>query len=366
MPRYEHVHEGRGEFKSGFKLTLGCLAALVFAFVVVPIALVAACVGGVFGLRGVAEQARRDREAVQAKAEPDLVKPAKAANVGADAIPAKNAGPARALAFKEVYTIDWLDCQLTFTKIGKVPLRHFGDATVSEKDLLMIGVRLSVRDPARKYDYLSWAEDRGLFREDATKLTDDVGNHYALTRFKFGLDVVGRTKAASVKADAPVEDLLVFETPVPAMKYLDLDLDARTVREAGNNVFRFRILREAWDPNYEPKAPPKAVDPPKPGAAKPKPLAVGDAVVLSDPSGFVAIADTEENLEAFAEAEASKNEKAMLDFLIKETVTRTQSGSGATITKIGPAVAKVSLTSGPHKGKTGFVAVMYLSRPDKK
>lgn len=105
-----------------------------------------------------------------------------------------------------------------------------GDVGLSaDKDLeLLLDIRAT--DPAKRFNYTTWT---GTDKH----VKDDLGNTYHHVIFTDGRPV-GRTVNATVMSDNAVVDVLVIERPVPAAKYLDIDLPAPFDK---SKAFRFRI-----------------------------------------------------------------------------------------------------------------------------
>lgn len=104
----------------------------------------------------------------------------------------------------------------------------------------------------------------------------------------------------------------------------------------------------------------------KEAAEAARPIAVGEAVVLTDPSGFAPVADTEKTLELFRQAEQDKKEGIVLDFLKAETVVRVPNDTRAKVVEVGVGVVKLTITGGFFDGRTGYAPGAAASRPEKK
>ena len=142
---------------------------------------------------------------------------------------------------------EWLDAQkpvrkgnvqieLTRVLVGKIPLKSVGDQTGQSTDVLcQISLRITNRASASKIDYVGW---QGNSFSSNAKLTDDVGNRYKGINFGFGTEVVGQVKSESIYPGKSLEDILVFEAPVDAAKYLNLELPGGNV---GEEEIRFRL-----------------------------------------------------------------------------------------------------------------------------
>ncbi|MDW8244713.1 MAG: hypothetical protein RMJ88_16010 [Thermogemmata sp.] len=124
--------------------------------------------------------------------------------------------------------------------VRQVPLNDF---SVSRDNLLMITLQLTNVNPKRIVTYRSWGGWGRILHPNSERagLKDDIGNSYALIKFNLGAYPLGAVneKSESIYSDKPISDILVFERPVAAAKYLDLNLPAKNFGETGE--IRFRI-----------------------------------------------------------------------------------------------------------------------------
>ncbi len=105
--------------------------------------------------------------------------------------------------------------------------------TTEEKNLnVLVGVWNN--NPARKIDFVGWSTERG-----GVKLTDDCGNGYSHVTFGLAQRIVGATDSATLYSDNMAPDFIVFERPVPAAKWLTLELPASNF--GGTGVMKCRI-----------------------------------------------------------------------------------------------------------------------------
>lgn len=139
-----------------------------------------------------------------------------------------------------------------------------GRDRVTGKNYVNIYVGITVED--KVVTYKPWQ----TATLNVAHMEDNFGNTYQT--INFGLDKpIGRKGTTSVRADKPVADLLVFDTPLDSAEYLDLDLPAENVGVRGKSllddgpVFRFRLplKKEAAKPERKPE--------PKVEAPAPKP-----------------------------------------------------------------------------------------------
>ena len=132
-----------------------------------------------------------------------------------------------------------LRIEVTRLFVGKVALKSLGDEEGVSKDALcQIGLRISNLGAASKVDYQGWQGNS--LSSDAT-LADDVGNHYKGVEFGISTQIVGQLRSESIYPGKSVEEVLVFEAPVEAARYLNLELPAKNVGEKG--TIRLRIPR---------------------------------------------------------------------------------------------------------------------------
>jgi hypothetical protein len=119
-------------------------------------------------------------------------------------------------------------------------LKSLGDEEgESQNALCQIGLRITNRGATSKIDYQGW-QGNNIFSSYA-QLTDDIGNRYKRIDFGFATKVVGQVKSDSIYPGKSLEEALVFEAPVEAAKYLNLELPAKNIGEKG--TIRLRIPR---------------------------------------------------------------------------------------------------------------------------
>jgi hypothetical protein len=121
--------------------------------------------------------------------------------------------------------------------VARVPLEILGQPGASEQEHAILGVRVTCNDPNAKVDFQSWAES--LFARPTIK--DEHGNVYRLIDFGFGTTVAGAVKSASVRANEPAVDVIVFEKPVAGAKELFIELPASRLGRAGTIRFKLTI-----------------------------------------------------------------------------------------------------------------------------
>jgi hypothetical protein len=137
-------------------------------------------------------------------------------------------------------------------------------ASLLDAETLMSVVIVATTDERRKIDFNGW---RQFTDNRAATLVDDLGNHYRTKPPDLAVDglLSGRWNelpssknigygAGVVHSNRPRAEILLFDAPIPAAAYLDLDLSGRAVGLL--EPIRFRIPRSAWEPaKPTPKAP---------------------------------------------------------------------------------------------------------------
>jgi hypothetical protein len=135
-----------------------------------------------------------------------------------------------------------IQVRIVQTVIGTVRSHdNFGNFYTSDREWLVIQVELRNMSSTLKVDYSTWrAKSFSLDRDYAT-LADDLGNGYkriALSAGTYPNGSVERTEA--IYPNKTETDILLFETPVAAASYLDLELPAANYGASG--MIRFRIV----------------------------------------------------------------------------------------------------------------------------
>ena len=105
-------------------------------------------------------------------------------------------------------------------RVARFPLGSDGQSGLSKDELFSVVVGLQSQDHGKKFDYVTW---RGS--PHSARLVDDLGNKYPLVKLPT-VYPAGSVVRETVYSDKQVLDVLIFERPVPAAKYLDLDLPA--------------------------------------------------------------------------------------------------------------------------------------------
>lgn len=136
---------------------------------------------------------------------------------------------------KEFFEQDGIVVMIGSYEIRKVDIEHLGQQATSDKEHGVITVGFANRNPAKKVDYSSWNE--AIIHRPLIK--DEHGNVYKLVDFGFGTKVHGSVKSATIRSDAPVADVIVFERPVTAATKLFISLPANAF--GGNGEIRFTL-----------------------------------------------------------------------------------------------------------------------------
>lgn len=135
--------------------------------------------------------------------------------------------------------------------VQKGPVRF----TRSEEECLSIIVELHNTHDSKIRQYTSWTRTPGL------SLTDNFENRYALKSVKL--------KTGSIYPGSSIEEMLVFQKPVPKATFLRLQLPAAAFDEDG--VVRFQIPASMIEQVDAQAAEPQAKRPPRLPARRPAP-----------------------------------------------------------------------------------------------
>jgi phage FluMu protein Com len=147
----------------------------------------------------------------------------------------------RLMAPAESAVIREVAVQVTSASLTKVKTRattslaRDGETT---DEHLVIRVRISTESDKRKVDYYTW---RG---NDRAHLIDDNGNRYSAVAFGYSAKPADGVMYESATKGKAVEDVLVFEKPLPTTNYVDLELSGANV--GGDGEIHFRLPKEMW------------------------------------------------------------------------------------------------------------------------
>jgi hypothetical protein len=130
--------------------------------------------------------------------------------------------------------------QIKGAKVGKIAVKDYmGGDKESSDELLAITVEVSNLSAGKKIDFTTWRGERLSFEGAFSSLTDDNENTYKRINFGSTTRIVGGVENESVYPGKAVTDMLVFEKPVDAAKWLHLELPAKNFK--GEGVLRFEI-----------------------------------------------------------------------------------------------------------------------------
>lgn len=140
----------------------------------------------------------------------------------------------------EKYSSDGLTVELVGATVAKVPLESpLGGTALSDDALLIVRVRVTNADADRKAEYKTWGA-RNFDLTPKPTAVDEKGNKFKIVNFGAGAKVAGSVeRSVSLYPGRPIEDVLVFELPLPSSKELHFELPAANVGGAG--VIRFRV-----------------------------------------------------------------------------------------------------------------------------
>ena len=147
--------------------------------------------------------------------------------------------PARA-SVGEPVTVDGLTVRVVSVEVGNARV-YAADGTmlVEDKQIsLQVGIEVRAGGKGRTYDYWTW---RGPGLRVAK---DDAGRGYGGRLGSFSADYPGFVSHRSLGEGEQVTDTLVYDPPVGAAKYIELELPGKNV--GVDEAFRLRIPREAW------------------------------------------------------------------------------------------------------------------------
>lgn len=131
--------------------------------------------------------------------------------------------------------------RITDVSVGKTAVKDmFGRASESTEPNLSITVELSNLSAAKKMDYRTWRGSDFSFGEKHATLIDDNDNNYKRVGFGSSSTLVGGIQSIeSIYPGKTVTDVLVYEVPVDAAKWLRLTLPAQNLQ--GDGMLRFEI-----------------------------------------------------------------------------------------------------------------------------
>lgn len=241
----DSTYQMKGAFRTAFGLSSGCLLGALAVMVGLPLL---ACggfllVGAVGKVQEAAERAKDINNAKAiAAASTDEGESATAPKAAPRATASGETVPRRFIAPDELCEIDGATVHVFGAEVSKIRIRN-NDGSSDEvgDDCLQIDIRISVKNPAKKYAYSSWR--RSGYRESKARLIDTLGNVYK-SRYTTIDDIAGSTNYKTMYDGDSVRDVLVFDKPVPAADTLMLDLDGSNIDVT--DKFRFLIKKSLW------------------------------------------------------------------------------------------------------------------------
>ncbi len=143
-------------------------------------------------------------------------------------------------ASKDTATAGPVSVRVVSAEVAKPQLtRAAGRAASPPEDYLIVTLELANTDPAKKVVHSGWGGRAAA--SHGVSLVDNHGNRYKARTFT-GAAIDGQQSNTALYADEPVRDVLVFERPVEAAKYLRLTLPAAALEHSG--MLRFQIPKE--------------------------------------------------------------------------------------------------------------------------
>ncbi len=112
-----------------------------------------------------------------------------------------------------------------------------------DQPCLLVRLRLTNTSEEEKLEYEGWGSSGRS--KSFVQATDGKGNTYKLKHFPKAIVEGRHTKAVSMYPGETVEDLMVFERPLPAAKYVRLVLPASVVGKKGD--LRFELSSELFE-----------------------------------------------------------------------------------------------------------------------
>lgn len=160
-------------------------------------------------------------------------------------VPAEDAAPEPAVGMGRAARLG--DVEITVSRVekgktpivDKIPFPGTDGKGKSQEDLLSVYIVVKNVSKAKKLNYRTMGSDQMNFGS-TLKLSDNHGNTYRGVNFGFSKTPEGSIESESIYPGKEVEDHLVFELPVEAAEYLDLELPAERAGDT-KGTFRFRI-----------------------------------------------------------------------------------------------------------------------------
>jgi hypothetical protein len=132
------------------------------------------------------------------------------------------------------------DVRLVVTSATVKPLTYTdekGKKITTKEKYLFVELRLSNMAVNHPVDYVSWGEAGSTAARPV--LQDHMGKQYELKTFPPAMQIPGHVAKATVGPWKAVQDVLVFEPPVPNMDFFRLELPCTAF--GGSDTFRLEI-----------------------------------------------------------------------------------------------------------------------------
>lgn len=135
-----------------------------------------------------------------------------------------------------------IQVEIVSVEVGQVPVKTmFGDTRRSEDELLQIKLKIANISRNKKIDFDTWRGADFSFGRDFAALTDDNDNVYKRVSLGTSSRPIGGVTNESIYPGKSITDVLIFEQPIKAIKWLHLELPAKNFE--GEGMIRFEIPR---------------------------------------------------------------------------------------------------------------------------
>jgi hypothetical protein len=132
--------------------------------------------------------------------------------------------------------------------VDYVQIKDFGSSKSKDK-LFIVSLAITNLNPTKIVNYKGWgARELDFSGEDRAALGDDADNSYKRVHFGLGSRIDGQVFGnESIYPNKTINDIVVFEPPTDAAKFVLLQLPASGF--GGNGMLRIKIPRAMWDGN---------------------------------------------------------------------------------------------------------------------
>lgn len=142
------------------------------------------------------------------------------------------------------------DVQVRVAKVAIdfVQIKDFGSSQSKDK-LFIVSLAITNLSPTKIVDYKGWgARELDFSGEDRAGMKDDTDNSYKRVHFGLGSRIEGQVFGnESIYPNKTLNDIVIFEPPTDAAKFVLLELPASGF--GGNGMLRIKIPRAMWDEN---------------------------------------------------------------------------------------------------------------------